>query len=47
MRSPILTILIEPTQSFSHGHRRQRHMARGRLHTYDDEVAQDGRRLFN
>ena len=47
MRSPIL---IEPMHSFSYGHHRQRHMARGRLRTYDDDddgVAQDGAHLIN
>ena len=39
MRSPIS---IEPMHAFSYGHHRLRQMARGRLHTYDDEVAQDG-----
>ena len=40
MRSPIP---IEPMHSFSHGHHDQRHMARGRVRTYDDEnVAQYG-----
>ena len=32
MRSPIP---IEPMHSFSHGHLRQRHMARGRVRTND------------
>ena len=50
MRSPIP---IEPMHSFSCGHHRQPHMARGRLPTYDDGddgddgVAQDGAHLIN
>ena len=39
MRSPIL---VEPMNSFSHGHHDQRHMARGRVRTYDDDVVQHG-----
>ena len=40
MRSPIL---IEPMHSFSHGHDRQRNIARGRVLKHDNEnVAQYG-----
>ena len=44
MRSPIP---IEPMHSFSYVHHRQRHMARGRVRTYDNGVSPDGTHLVN
>ena len=40
-------ITIEPMHSFWYGHLHQRRIARGRLRTYDDGVAEDAPILLN